>query len=406
MRVHHEMSDSPPTSGRSSSFKLHRSMFLPPDSDLLGLLTHSHYDLMELWVIFDAVCILFACDSGYALDIICILFACAMSGCAANAIDTIAFCVSKVMLGKRISRDEETIEQLRRDLETSRNDAELDRIEIGELRMSLEELDGLLGLLQARKPKAFQEKQRHHELRGENDKLRSEIGELRRAVRKSERVATSLRHKLEESNAEMAKLGIENDNNAHELENTRGESKKAHARADKVRDEMRALKVRMHSELKTSNARGDSYHQLVTSLERSLYDAKCENASMQTLYKECVDSLERQLHQQTSQNVGFQTQAKMSHVRVVSLQSQLQAVKSENVSLQMQARMALDALSDAEESCAHESEHTLCVVCLEENKNTLLMPCNHLCMCSNCAAGVGTCPMCRETVETHVAVFM
>jgi len=59
-----------------------------------------------------------------------------------------------------------------------------------------------------------------------------------------------------------------------------------------------------------------------------------------------------------------------------------------------------------EQRLVHESEQKLCVVCLVENKNMLLMPCKHLCMCSKCAVGLDECPICRTTVEERVSVFM
>ncbi|CDR94744.1 RING finger protein 157 [Babesia bigemina] len=44
-----------------------------------------------------------------------------------------------------------------------------------------------------------------------------------------------------------------------------------------------------------------------------------------------------------------------------------------------------------------------CVVCLTNAKDTFVMPCRHMCMCSTCAAGMGnmykSCPMCRTTIS-------
>ncbi len=43
-----------------------------------------------------------------------------------------------------------------------------------------------------------------------------------------------------------------------------------------------------------------------------------------------------------------------------------------------------------------------CVVCLSTHANTVLKPCNHICLCSECADVIrknGTvCPMCRSCI--------
>ncbi len=46
-----------------------------------------------------------------------------------------------------------------------------------------------------------------------------------------------------------------------------------------------------------------------------------------------------------------------------------------------------------------EGESKECLVCLDEEKNTVVMPCGHLCICSDCGKGLikakHTCPVCR-----------
>ncbi|KAJ9458835.1 putative E3 ubiquitin-protein ligase LOG2 [Diplonema papillatum] len=46
-----------------------------------------------------------------------------------------------------------------------------------------------------------------------------------------------------------------------------------------------------------------------------------------------------------------------------------------------------------------------CCVCLEEAKNTVLMPCRHLCVCSGCAQILTQCPLCRFAVLHRFEVF-
>ena len=48
---------------------------------------------------------------------------------------------------------------------------------------------------------------------------------------------------------------------------------------------------------------------------------------------------------------------------------------------------------------AGEDEDTNCVVCLSEPRDTIMLPCRHLCLCSSCADKLryqhGNCPFCR-----------
>ncbi|TNJ26396.1 Ankyrin repeat protein 2 [Giardia muris] len=49
-----------------------------------------------------------------------------------------------------------------------------------------------------------------------------------------------------------------------------------------------------------------------------------------------------------------------------------------------------------------------CVICLTNPKDTLLQPCKHLCVCSNCAERImnQTCPLCRTPVESTVKAYL
>jgi hypothetical protein len=61
---------------------------------------------------------------------------------------------------------------------------------------------------------------------------------------------------------------------------------------------------------------------------------------------------------------------------------------------------ANDAEADAS---GGDDDDAICVVCLSEPKDTVALPCRHLCMCSECAQQVrnqsNRCPMCRSTIE-------
>jgi len=52
-----------------------------------------------------------------------------------------------------------------------------------------------------------------------------------------------------------------------------------------------------------------------------------------------------------------------------------------------------------------EISQNFCVVCLEKEKDVLLQPCNHVCVCNDCVRKLESCPMCRTHVTSHTKVF-
>jgi Zinc finger, C3HC4 type (RING finger) len=51
-------------------------------------------------------------------------------------------------------------------------------------------------------------------------------------------------------------------------------------------------------------------------------------------------------------------------------------------------------------------DEVLCVICLVNRKNTVIQPCNHLCICDSCADSYGnTCPICRCSVIGTLRVY-
>lgn len=51
----------------------------------------------------------------------------------------------------------------------------------------------------------------------------------------------------------------------------------------------------------------------------------------------------------------------------------------------------------------------LCKICLDNELDVLVMPCKHLCLCSECADMIKNkgqnCPMCRSAVDELIKVF-
>lgn len=45
-----------------------------------------------------------------------------------------------------------------------------------------------------------------------------------------------------------------------------------------------------------------------------------------------------------------------------------------------------------------------CVICLTDPKDTLLLPCRHLCVCSDCFRHVDKCPVCRAAFDNYIVL--
>ena len=56
-----------------------------------------------------------------------------------------------------------------------------------------------------------------------------------------------------------------------------------------------------------------------------------------------------------------------------------------------------DSAGDGEDSL-------LCVICLTEPRDTVLLPCRHLCVCSDCFPRLSKCPICRSSFREWMAV--
>lgn len=71
-----------------------------------------------------------------------------------------------------------------------------------------------------------------------------------------------------------------------------------------------------------------------------------------------------------------------------------------------QIKAAMEELGIEEEGLIGD-EH-LCVVCLENARDEVLVPCGHMVLCQDCCADImastNECPMCRETIEDHCTI--
>lgn len=68
---------------------------------------------------------------------------------------------------------------------------------------------------------------------------------------------------------------------------------------------------------------------------------------------------------------------------------------------------------DLKEQLERERDKNLCVVCQTEEKNIVVMPCRHMCMCKSCCTQLfriqryarKTCPLCRHTITSTLEIY-
>lgn len=53
---------------------------------------------------------------------------------------------------------------------------------------------------------------------------------------------------------------------------------------------------------------------------------------------------------------------------------------------------------------ASEDSTEECVICLTDPKDTILLPCRHLCVCSECFRHVDKCPVCRSAFDNYIVL--
>merc|ERR1719491_805298 len=75
-------------------------------------------------------------------------------------------------------------------------------------------------------------------------------------------------------------------------------------------------------------------------------------------------------------------------------------VESPSYSQTISPRLSQASTDIASQSSGRTQDNHLCVICIERDKNILLLPCKHLCLCSKCfhVNNLTECPMCRTKI--------
>uniref|UniRef100_A0A1B6G609 RING-type E3 ubiquitin transferase n=1 Tax=Cuerna arida TaxID=1464854 RepID=A0A1B6G609_9HEMI len=83
-------------------------------------------------------------------------------------------------------------------------------------------------------------------------------------------------------------------------------------------------------------------------------------------------------------------------------------LKKRKAKQELQRRLDQDRRSRRQNVRDNELPETLrCVVCQENPKEVILLPCGHLCICEDCSEQItSSCPICRSHIATKAAAFL
>jgi len=133
-------------------------------------------------------------------------------------------------------------------------------------------------------------------------------------------------------------------------------------------------------------------------LERSRAQTRAVSAELQT----CLGQSETK----------SQTQGKM----LEHLQTELQHLTGHGLDLLSTSHLEeiherVKSSVDSLEKCIHSrhqeaNDQRLCIVCHDNDRCVLLLPCRHLSLCQSCLLLVTHCPMCRSEIADNVLVFL
>lgn len=86
-----------------------------------------------------------------------------------------------------------------------------------------------------------------------------------------------------------------------------------------------------------------------------------------------------------------------------SFSSSTKNLKQENKKLKLQIKEEQQKSQDLIDNL---DTNIICVVCFDNIKNILAIPCNHICLCNTCRLQIDTCPLCRVKIEKYCMVYL
>ena len=94
-------------------------------------------------------------------------------------------------------------------------------------------------------------------------------------------------------------------------------------------------------------------------------------------------------------------QAQQQHLAQRFQQLSLFIDKSDSIDSDQIRNLALKLVAEIREM----DQKDVCVVCVVEKTNCVLLPCRHHVTCTKCASRLNTCPFCRTCIQDRISTF-
>ena len=95
-----------------------------------------------------------------------------------------------------------------------------------------------------------------------------------------------------------------------------------------------------------------------------------------------------------------------SNLKHMTLLSQTETEKSKKQNQHIeQLEICIEQL---EKSVQDEKDKRLCIICDDQIRTIVLLPCKHMCMCKKCLGRKTwkTCPLCRKPIDTNMEIYV
>ena len=140
---------------------------------------------------------------------------------------------------------------------------------------------------------------------------------------------------------------------------------------------------------------GEQYNHAAVDVARESLFLSRENDILETLVK--THRLERDIYRRKAERLEEQL-------------ARHQGFDLEDLSLNQLLRLKatlLRAVGNADEALARLKGRSMCCVCAALEVDTVLMPCRHAVLCSDCAdhASMVRCPVCRDDIASKMQVY-
>lgn len=119
-----------------------------------------------------------------------------------------------------------------------------------------------------------------------------------------------------------------------------------------------------------------------------------------------ISNLQLQLDRMKQELRKAQLTADQCNKGKVTLDRQIRQLRAEAAAKEQQMTEGTRRLEAKVQEWQQRTEDLACVVCLENTKAVLLMPCRHLCVCECCAENIRDCPMCRSRIVSKQKSFI